>query len=287
MLGLVVFVCARAWRGVPEASPLRQLFAKRAADVARHESGAGSAAADDGEEALLYRAGIALGLGEQDAGVRQRLIQIGRFLDLAPGSGDAAVGAARTLGLADGDTVIRRHVADLTRMALAQLPPTAFPTESELQQYYAKHAERFLAAERWQLIHVFLSADRRGAALEQDAARMLDWLRQGHASAIDAAGRGDPFLAGPSELVASAAELERTFGFGFSTAVSALPERQWSGPVRSSYGLHLVWIGQRMPARPRPFAVVRNQVLHELIRERSEEQVQARLRALRATQPGS
>jgi parvulin-like peptidyl-prolyl isomerase len=54
------------------------------------------------------------------------------------------------------------------------------------------------------------------------------------------------------------------------------------GPVRSSYGLHLVWVDERSPARVPPLAAVRSQVAHRLLAERGEERLRARLRTLRA-----
>ena len=52
--------------------------------------------------------------------------------------------------------------------------------------------------------------------------------------------------------------------------------------MRSTYGLHLVWIAERIAAAPPPFAAVRNRVLHEMLHERSEARLRETLQALRA-----
>jgi hypothetical protein len=81
---------------------------------------------------------------------------------------------------------------------------------------------------------------------------------------------------------ASAAQLGQILGAGFAAALSGLPLRVWSGPVPSSYGLHLVWIDERQPAAALPLAAVRNQVLHALLRARGEQRLRDNLRVLRA-----
>jgi hypothetical protein len=236
--------------------------------------------ADD--EELLFREGRALGIDQSDRAVRNRLVQVGRFLDLSPGGDDAAVEReARAVGLVDGDVVIRRHVVQMMQLALAKLTPAQLPTEAEIESYYRAHADRFRDSARTSLTHVYLSADRRGKHLEQDAASLLQTLREEQSEPTDGSSRGDPFVTGPQVSGADDAELERIFGAGFASRLAILPERQWSGPVASLYGLHLVWLHERRPPRARSLATVHNQILHELAEEKAAAQLQARVEKLR------
>jgi len=61
-----------------------------------------------------------------------------------------------------------------------------------------------------------------------------------------------------------------------------VPAGAWVGPVGSSYGLHLVWIDERMPARLPSLAEVHRQVLLRALRERGAERAEERMRLLRA-----
>jgi hypothetical protein len=75
--------------------------------------------------------------------------------------------------------------------------------------------------------------------------------------------------------------LDRTFGPGFAAAVAAVPERSWTGPVRSAYGLHLVWVHERVSARvPQPPAVLSRVVLR-LLREHRDARTRAVIAGLR------
>lgn len=249
--------------------------------VPAHPAAAPALAADTDEDALLLDVGLAAGLDRRDALVRDRLRNLARFLALAPDGADDAIleREARALGLVRTDPVIRRHLVDLMRLTAAALPPAALPDEDALRAWYAAHPDAYAVPARTRLTQIYLSRDRRGAALDGDASALAATLRR---RGIDAAaGRGDGFSRGAAIGPVSDAELTRIFGPGFAEAVAALPAGQWSGPVRSTYGLHLVWIEQRQPPAPAPFAAVRNQVLHAWLRERRSAQLAAALGSLR------
>ena len=44
----------------------------------------------------------------------------------------------------------------------------------------------------------------------------------------------------------------------------------WSGPIKSAYGLHLVFISKTSAAKPRPFEEVRGALLADWWREKEE-----------------
>jgi parvulin-like peptidyl-prolyl isomerase len=68
-----------------------------------------------------------------------------------------------------------------------------------------------------------------------------------------------------------AGELSRLFGEKFENALQTLPIGQWSGPVLSGYGSHLVLLRQRDEERLAPLAEVREQVRREWIDARRAE----------------
>jgi hypothetical protein len=246
-------------------------------------SGPDRDAAVPADEAMLYRAGLALGLDADAAVVRQRLVQVGKFLDLSEGSADRTVEReARALGIADSDPVIRRHIAHLAELALQQGGAASLPSALEVEAYYRKHyAEHFLDPLRVSLTHVYFSNQVRRDAVEPAAQAALERLRIEGITPAQAASWGDPFVLGAHLYSATADDVRRAFGGELTRALDVLPERTWSDPLRSPYGLHLVWIESRVAARPRPFASVRNQIVHVLMHERGQERARARLDLLR------
>jgi len=231
------------------------------------------------DEEVLYREALARGFDRQDAAVRERLVRLGGFVgEEAGGDRDALERQARRLGLERSDLVIRRHLVEMMRLAAAWGGEEDLPSEAELEAYLARHADEFAQPARVRLTQVCLS-DARGDAARADAGALLDGLRGSGSEA--GAGHGDAFIGG-REFDGSRAELARVFGAGFAEAVDATPLRSWAGPVRSSYGWHLLWVHTREAARLPALAEVQGRVLHRWLREKREERQRDAMDALRA-----
>ena len=85
-----------------------------------------------------------------------------------------------------------------------------------------------------------------------------------------------------ADLTLSAAQVDDVFGPGFAAALATMPERSWAGPLRSTYGEHLIWVRERIAGGAAPYRAVRSRVLHELLRERSDAKLRDALASLRA-----
>lgn len=267
LLGALLFAANR-WRTAEPPATAVPLVVASAADV---------------DDELLLREALARQFDRRDPVVHERLIGLARYLGLAAPDDPAALEReARALGLQRSDPTVRRHLIEMMRLAAAEPGPRDVPDEAALRAYYTAHAERFAVPARTTLTHVYLSRDRHGTALAPDAQAMLDDLRARTLAPEAAPALGDPFVRGSRIRNASTAELARSFGPAFSASVGALPERAWSGPVTSPYGMHLVFVEARTPAQAAPFAAVRNRVVHELLRARGDQRLRETLDALRA-----
>jgi hypothetical protein len=234
------------------------------------------------EDEVLHREALALGLDRRDGTVGERLRRLGAFVGEDSGNEAALEESARRLGLDRSDLVVRRHLVEMVRLATGRLGAGDMPSETELRAYLEQHPDDFAAPERLRLTHVYLARDRHGAALESDALQVLGELRRDGVDPSAAAARGDAFLGGAEIGPASAVDLDRMFGAGFASALADAPVARWVGPVRSSYGLHLVWVRDRLPAGLPALDAVRGRVLHRMLRERSAERSRERIDALRA-----
>lgn len=181
------------------------------------------------EDEMLYREGIALSLDRADEVVRRRIVQKVRFLT----EDRAAIEA---------------------------------PDEAALVRYFEANRQRYALPETVSFSHVYFSPDQAG----EDAARAAataDLTKLAKSGLDRAPERGDRFP-GPGDLAAAAvADLGRLFGSS-SELVAALAEAPvgaWSGPYRSGYGWHLVFVSARDAERPVPFAEVRQQVEQDYV----------------------
>jgi hypothetical protein len=226
-----------------------------------------------------------------DPVVRGRLLRLAQYLEMGGTAEERAepddelIAAARDVGLAGEDVVLRRYLAELARLALAQPSTSDLPDEDQLRAWVEVHAERFTVPARVRARQVHLGAVRRGGALEADARALLDDLRARGVTPDAATSLGDPFARG-SAIDGAHDAVARAFGEDFARALDALPAGSWQGPVASPFGLHLVWVEQRTPAHVPPFDQLRGRALHAYLREKGAERAKSRLAVLRCRASG-
>lgn len=184
---------------------------------------------------------------------------------------------ALALGLDRGDVIVRRRLLQKMEFLNDALDPLAEPTDAELEGFLASHAERYALPGRVSLSQVFVSTDRHGERAESVAAGLLAQLRGG----AEPAKLGDPFPRGRDFGPAAERDLAGVFGSPFASRVFELPPGDWSGPVRSSYGFHLVRVSSRLPAEPPRLDAVRAAVLRDWEEERRGERDRAALADIR------
>jgi peptidyl-prolyl cis-trans isomerase C len=211
------------------------------------------------DDAVLYRSAVDTGVDVSDTRLHERL-----------------------LGFPRADTVERRHVTQLMRLAAERLGPGDLPSEAELAAYLAAHAGTFAEPSTLSLTQVYFAADRHGPSLARDAQATAEAVRREKVSPADAVALGDAFVAGSTVRGTSRAQLEAVFGPEFAAGVWDAPDGTWIGPVRSTYGLHLVWIAERTQGRLPSLDVVRSRVLQSMLYERRAARRAVRVGALRA-----
>lgn len=229
------------------------------------------------DEAVLHRAALAAGLDGADEATRTRLAGVAAFLsDGAVEDRDALAAEARRLGLAETDVVARRHLVQMMQLALRAPEPSDLPTDADVAEWIAAHADSLREPPRVRLVHVYFARAARGAHTTADAIAALAVLRSGGAVP------GDAFLAGATLGPASAADVARALGPAVADATATAPVGDWIGPLESPWGVHLVRVEERTPGAMPPLALVRSQVVHHILAERSAARAETRLAALRA-----
>jgi len=114
-----------------------------------------------------------------------------------------------------------------------------------------------------------------------DAKLLLSQLNGKRASAVNLDTAGDPSLL-PIEMNSSPrSEVAALFGEGFSHQLLEAEPGRWAGPIESSYGLHLVFVRERMPGNVPELAKVRDAVLRDLLTERRAQALDAAYARLR------
>lgn len=178
---------------------------------------------------------------------------------------EALLREARLMGLDREDLIVRRRLLQKMRFLLEDLAEIPEPSEADLQSWLESRRDQYRRRARLSLEHRFFSADRRpGDQARRDALRALEVLQREEgegALSRDGGPRGDPFVLGVHFKRRTQAQLARSFGAPFAEAVMSLSAGQWRGPIKSSYGQHLVMISERAEARDATLEEVRPQVL--------------------------
>lgn len=180
------------------------------------------------------------------------------------------------LGLDKDDMIIRRRLRQ--KMEFTFEDTVAPPQEAELRAYLGAHADKFRSQPLISFRQVFISRSRGGTA-ETDAGRILTQLASATPGASD---QGDSLLLGEGFNQTTLDRIGALFGDEFAGALARAPMGRWVGPLRSSYGLHLVLVSEAKPATLPPFEQVRPAVEREWFAERRAAALAAQYRALLA-----
>ena len=174
------------------------------------------------------------------------------------------------LGLDRDDAVIRSRVR-LKMETLAEDAATpADPGDAVLQTWLDQHASAFAVASRYTLEQIFFDPARHGVRFAADLDHAMKLLARRSGAAVPD-NIGDATMLPERVDAMPAADVAQIFGADFIAAVAKLPLSAWQGPIRSTYGAHLVRVVARSETRPRPLAEVREVVLREWTVERRKE----------------
>lgn len=173
---------------------------------------------------------------------------------------------ALALGLDRDDVVIRSLLRQKFEFVTQDLGFEENPNETVLRAFLAENAGRYTRAARLSFSQILFSEDRRGPSAETDALQVLAVLQT--ATGPEAAEiEGDGRALAPSYRDLSDHEIAALFGPAFAAALLTAEPGRWSAPIRSGYGLHLVWVESRTAGGPLPFKEVAQRVRDDWVHE--------------------
>jgi len=174
-------------------------------------------------------------------------------------------------GLMEGDPIIRRRLGQKLMM-LAEASAPLQPAAGELESWLAEHREDYREPPRYSFEQRFFP---QGAAPER-LERALAALREDPAAAV-----GEATLLPQSVDGAAESWVARTFGEEFLASLDTLPSGQWSGPLRSAFGQHLLRLEEVSPGRLPALEEVRDWVLGDWAQAQKRSARERYYRALR------
>jgi hypothetical protein len=177
---------------------------------------------------------------------------------------------AMAMGLDKDDTIVRRRLRQKFEFLMEDIEAVSVPTDRDLQDWIDKHPGKFSTEPKFSFLQVYLSVSRRGEDASVEATNLLARLNNTDEK-VNASDLGDATLL-PFEFPLSSTDvIAQVFGSQFAQQLQGLEPGRWSGPLRSSYGLNLVYVRERTDAKLRSLGEVRDEARREWIRARQKE----------------
>ncbi len=179
-----------------------------------------------------------------------------------------------SMGLDRDDVIIRRRLRQKLEFLTEGETPLAAPTDAELQAWMASHPGSYHTEPKVAFRQIYVSAEKRGGTAKADAERLLARLRSaGPKAAIDHL--GDATMLPSEQPLAPLFDTARVFGDDFAQRLMQVEAGQWTGPVESSFGLHLVFITDRVPVGQATPSDVRALVERDFVADRKKRELQS------------
>lgn len=169
---------------------------------------------------------------------------------------------ALAMGLDKSDAIVRRRLAQKIEFISSDIAAMAEPSDEELKNFLITHHKKFEIPASLSFEHIYFNPDKRNAQTEADALMLLGELKQSDVT-VETHTAGDSFMMGQQYDEITEYGVSRIFGQDFAAELFTLNAGNWQGPVRSSYGAHLIRISSKTPAQAVSLNTVRDKVRDE------------------------
>jgi parvulin-like peptidyl-prolyl isomerase len=151
---------------------------------------------------------------------------------------------AKKMGLDKDDEIIRRRLSQKFNFLQTDLLNISEPSEEVLRSFYQNNTSLFIQVARVSFSHLYFSTDNSNDSLaKQRAMRVLADINANVRSVTE---KADPFPLQSTFALQTLQDIIQNFGDKpIVKALFEVPINQWTGPIRSGYGWHLVSVSQR------------------------------------------
>jgi hypothetical protein len=177
---------------------------------------------------------------------------------------------AVAMGLDQDDAVIRRRLRMKMELLVEDIAGLSSPTDEELAAFLQKNRDSFRQEPQVSFKQVYLNSEKRGVNVMEEAQKMLADLAAAGPGA-DPESFSDPNMLPKEFPLYYASDIEKLFGGSFANDLLQVEPGEWTGPVISSYGLHLVFVRETIPGRDPELSEVHEEVEREWTAKRRRE----------------
>ena len=165
---------------------------------------------------------------------------------------------ALRLGLDREDSIVRRRLVQKLGFLVEEVPVEG-DESSAIEEYYHQNLEKYSLPVRYSISQIFFSNRDSTGEIQTSLKEGADWRTLGENSLLN-----------PSYVSRSEREIDSIFGRVFIGQLFTLVQGQWVGPLRSSYGHHLVRLERILPNEATPLAYIERKVSADYQQSRAD-----------------
>ena len=158
------------------------------------------------------------------------------------------------------DEIIKRRLAQKMQFLSNDIAAMIEPTDKELKDYYKEHADKYLNPTSYSLYQITFSPDKR----KDNYKDALETLKQFPNATFDEMKNwGDKLPFNYYFEDVNADELGLQLGSKFSEELNKVVIKKWTGPVKSGFGYHLVYIIEKVAPTLPDFELIKSNIIRD------------------------
>lgn len=169
---------------------------------------------------------------------------------------------ALRMNLDHNDEIIRRRLKQKYEFLVKDLADNQSPNNDELKRFYEEYSNLYQSPAKLSFTQIYFSPDNRSTPL-QDAQNVLAKISTLPIDTVNPKKIGDPFHIQNYFANRDYNDVRQLLGQDFAKTIFDQKTEGWSVPIKSGYGIHLVYISAIQKNHKLSFETVKEKVLED------------------------
>lgn len=174
---------------------------------------------------------------------------------------------ALSMNLDHNDEIIKRRLSQKMQFLSNDLANMAKPKDEQLEAFFNENNEKYLLPYQYSFYQIVFNPDKRDNP-QDDAEKVLSNFKSASFQEMEKKGDQLPFKYYYSNVYEN--ELSALFGESLTKDLPNLPIGEWTGPIASGFGYHLVFIEDRIQPQLPPLNTIKEKVLNDYSYEQQQ-----------------
>jgi len=168
---------------------------------------------------------------------------------------------ALKMNLDHNDEIIKRRLSQKMQFLASDIASLNEPNDEELMAFYKENIKSYMSQNLYEMYQIIYSPDYHNNP-KVEAENLLQNISQQDPKMAETLGDKMPFPFYFKSVNDN--ELNRQLGLNFTEELKKLEANQWTGPIKSGFGYHLVFIADKKESAPIPLNEIQAEVLRDL-----------------------